>query len=308
MSIVVPVKNRPDLILRTLDSIKAQTYRPLKVIVVDNGSTDNTVGQVEKWMRDNAAEDFDVQLLHEDKQGPCAARNRGLEAVETRLMMHFDSDDTMEPSHVETIMNRFAQEDNPDLVCFSIRMHMLDGRVRKRRRPSNRLMECHLVHALLSTQAFACETALARRAGGWDESLLGWNDLEYGLRVLLEARRRAYIHDINVDVFSGEISVTGTDFSSRRGVWEEALLKMEKVLEKSLHKNRRKWLKYIPYRQAILAAHYRKEGNRQAAADLLKTALDHRNLSGIDRAYLKLAYAYTARGGRGAYIPARFIF
>ena len=43
MTIVVPVKNRATLVLRTLNSIKAQSWRPLKVIVVDNNSTDGTV-------------------------------------------------------------------------------------------------------------------------------------------------------------------------------------------------------------------------------------------------------------------------
>ena len=48
-SIVIPVKNRESLILRALDSVKAQTYRPLKIIVVDNASTDSTIQSVNIW-------------------------------------------------------------------------------------------------------------------------------------------------------------------------------------------------------------------------------------------------------------------
>ena len=49
LSIVIPVKNREKLILRALDSVYNQSYRPIRLIVVDNDSTDGTLATVEKW-------------------------------------------------------------------------------------------------------------------------------------------------------------------------------------------------------------------------------------------------------------------
>ena len=100
ITIVVPVKNRATLVLRTLGSIKAQTWRPLKVIVVDNASTDGTPESVENWIEKHGAPDFEVTLDREPEPGAARARNRGLEAVDTRLMMIFDSDDMLSPAQV----------------------------------------------------------------------------------------------------------------------------------------------------------------------------------------------------------------
>ena len=307
MTIVVPVKNRATLVLRTLNSIKAQTWRPLKVIVVDNNSTDGTVESVTEWIEKNRSEDFDVSLLEETTPGAAAARNAGLEAVDTRLMMFFDSDDKMDPKHVETIMNRFHAGDDPDLVFFRRRFHPIEGQDSITKRPGRNIMVTHICHGLLCTAGHACETALARRAGGWDESLSGWDDLEYGTRVLSEARRRVYIPDVNVDVFAQVDSITGTRFSSKRGEWERALDKIENDFNRSRHKDREKWSRTLAYKRAILAALYKREKNDEAASEQLEKALSNPLLNELQRIYLKLSYHFTALGGRGSAILANLI-
>ena len=123
----------------------------------------------------------------------------------------------------------------------------------------------------------------------------------------MEARHRVMIDDINVDVYARADSVTGTEFSSRRGDWEEALNQMERNFEKSLHKDRKKWQRLLAYRRAILAAHYKREGNPDYASDLMNRALASPLLNGARRMFLKLAYRYTALGGRGAAVIANII-
>lgn len=300
ITIVVPVKNRATLVLRTLKSIKAQTWRPLKVVVVDNNSTDGTPDSVREWAAANAADDFEVTVEEEKRPGAAAARNCGLEAVDTRLMMFFDSDDIMKPGHVESIMKRFHACDEPDLVFFRVVYHPIDGEDRVTKRPGKDMMVTHICHSLMRTQGFACETALARRAGGWDVEMRGWDDLEFGTRVLMEARRRAFIKDVNVDVFAQVDSITGTEFSSRRGEWERALDRMEANFEKSRHRNKYKWMRVISFKRAILAAAYRREKNYEAAAQLMNQALSNPTLNVFRKAYLRLAYRYTSLGGRGA--------
>lgn len=307
MTIVVPVKNRATLVLRTLNSIKAQTWRPLKVIVVDNASTDDTVASVGNWIGRNATEDFEVSLISESTPGAAAARNAGLEAVETRLMMFFDSDDLMRPGHVEAIMKRFHAGDDPDLVCYRVTYHPINGEDRVTKRPGRDMMITHICHSLLRTQGHACETALARRAGGWDEELGGWDDLEYGSRIMMEARRKVFISDVNVDVYARADSITGTQFSSKRGDWERALSKMERDFENSRHKDREKWLRAIAYKRAILAALYKKENNSEASKALMEEALSSPLLNALQRLYIRLAHHYTALGGRGSAILANLI-
>ena len=305
---MVPVKNRATLVLRTLNSIKAQTWRPLKVIVVDNGSTDGTPDSVRQWIEKNGAPDFEVSLEQELRPGAAAARNNGLEAVDTRLMMFFDSDDIMAPGHVESIMKRFHAGDEPDLVMFRVKVHPIDGEDRTSKRPGRDVMVTHICHGALRTQAFACETALARRAGGWDEHTAGWDDLEFGSRVLMEARRRVFIPDVNVEVFAQVDSITGTEFSSKEGQWEYVIDKMERNFRNSRHRNREKWIRVLDYKRAILAAHYKKEKSDESAEKLLRKALSNPDLNALQRAYLKFAFRFTALGGRGAAIPVSWIF
>ena len=308
MTIVVPVKNRATLVLRTLASIKAQTWRPIRVIVVDNGSTDGTPTSVRNWIEKNSSEDFDVRLIVEPRPGAAVARNAGLEEVETRLMMFFDSDDIMQPDHVESVMKRFHAGDEPDLVCFRVNYHPINGEDRITKRPGRDMMVTHICHSLFRTQGFACETALARRAGGWDERLHGWDDLEYGSRVLMEARKRAFIPSVNVEVYAQVDSITGTEFSSRRGEWEQVIETMDGNFARSRHRFRDKWRRVLSYKKAILAASYWREKDHEAADALLDEALANPLLNGLQRLYIKLAYNYTALGGRGAATFVNLLF
>ena len=79
LTIVVPVRNRQDVVGRTLRSIAAQTLRPLKVILVDNASTDSTLQILRKWADSAADSAIDVKILSETTPGASAARNRGLQ-------------------------------------------------------------------------------------------------------------------------------------------------------------------------------------------------------------------------------------
>ena len=308
MTIVVPVKNRPRLVVRSLDSIKAQIWRPLRVVIVDNDSTDETPDVLRKWKQESEAPDFIVDIVKETIPGPAAARARGVEEVDSRLMMHFDSDDVMDPGHVESIMKRFAENDAPDLVFFRFRRHFPNDKEVLTHAPGREgVMISHLVHSILSTQNYACETALLRRAGSWKGELTCWEDYELGIRLILESRLRAFIKDVNATVISHEDSVTGQDFSSKAGEWEKALDAIEATFEKTPRPQQKKWLRYVAYRRAILAAHYRKEGNYEQAVKLLREALANENLNSVQRIFLRLAYRYTALGGRGAAKGARFI-
>lgn len=307
MTIVVPVKDRATLVLRTLDSIRRQSWRPLKVIVIDNGSSDGTPESVEAWIAKNSAPGFEVSLEREPVPGPSAARNCGLEAVDTRLMMFFDSDDIMLPDHVERVMERFYAGDEPDLVCYRVNYHPINGADTITHSAGSDKMTAHICHALLRTQGYACETALMRRSGGWDVSLFCWEDLEIGTRLLMEARHKVYIDHIGVDVYARADSVTGTEFSSRRGEWERALDRIERNFENSRHKDRKKWLRLLSYKRAILAAQYKREGHKEAAVNLMKRALGNPLLNPLQRWYVRGSYLLASAGVRGTAFLANLI-
>ena len=79
--VVIPVRNRPRLVLKTLDTLLAQTHAPDELVVVDDGSTDadETAQSIEAWIRDRSPP-FPARVLRQEHGGLSAARNTGFAA------------------------------------------------------------------------------------------------------------------------------------------------------------------------------------------------------------------------------------
>ena len=110
-SVIIPTFNRVDLISMTLDSIASQTCRDFEVIVVDDGSTDETK-QV------SATYPF-VRYLRQDNAGPGAARNLGIEHATGRYVAFLDSDDVWFPWTLSTYKAAIQAGHEPSLVIGS---------------------------------------------------------------------------------------------------------------------------------------------------------------------------------------------
>lgn len=302
VSIVVPVRNRAALIGRCLDSILMQSWRPLRVYVVDNNSTDNTSGAVLEWMAARAVTerdpDFSLTLLHEATPGASAARNCGLAEVDTEYVLFFDSDDEMLPTLVERALGAIG---DADLVYWRADVIHLDGVRRPKAYYTDSLLRRHFYNAVLSTQVFMARTSLVRRVGGWQERAAVWNDWELGVRIALASPRVVPLDETLTLIYSQEESITGRSFSEKTGVWERTLDIVEEDVRKSDVADKRRLYDMLDYRRAILAAHYRREGARDASAALLSRALGRPGLPVWRRALLRALFGYTALGGRGAY-------
>jgi glycosyltransferase involved in cell wall biosynthesis len=89
VSIIMPVYNAEPFLRETLDSIYAQTYEPLEVIAVDDGSTDSSVTILRSYP--------DVRIVQQENQGPSAARNRAIEHARGEFIAYVDADDVVPP-------------------------------------------------------------------------------------------------------------------------------------------------------------------------------------------------------------------
>lgn len=302
VSIVIPVYNRENYIVPTLESVKTQTHRPLCLIVVDNNSTDNSLAMVREWKRNNESEGFRIEILSEEKPGACAARNRGLSEVATDKVMFFDSDDLMRPELVATALGEFRSHPEAMIVYWSGMRHFA-GYDRSSPWPEGDALEAQLVHSILTTTLYMCRTSYFRAAGGWNEEIAAWNDWETGVRLLLPQPSIVGIDRVLVDIMVHDDSITGKSFSSKAGVWERALDAAAAEIRKSGRKDSERLSGIIAYRRVVLAAWYKREGRRREAESLLKVTLQ-RIESPLRRGLLRVAYHYTAAGGRGA---SRFV-
>jgi glycosyltransferase involved in cell wall biosynthesis len=109
VSVVVPLYNGAPHILQTLDAVFAQTHRPLEVIVVDDGSTDNSREVV-------AASGHPVRLLQQENGGVCRARNHGARSSQGEFLCFLDQDDIWYPEHLQRQVAVFAQRPDCGVV------------------------------------------------------------------------------------------------------------------------------------------------------------------------------------------------
>lgn len=102
VSVVIPVYNTGKYVRNILDSIKAQTYSHIELIVVDDGSSDDSVRIVEETL---LGTELDWQLLKLENGGVSRARNKGIEQAKGKWIFCPDSDDWVAPNTIEYMLN-----------------------------------------------------------------------------------------------------------------------------------------------------------------------------------------------------------
>lgn len=119
VSIIIPVYNCEAYIDRCICSVLAQTYHQIELILIDDGSKDNSGAICDAW----AAKDSRVKVLHQENAGVSAARNAGLDAATGEYIGFVDADDWVEPQMVEQLLEA-ARSSDADMVLFDPVVHV----------------------------------------------------------------------------------------------------------------------------------------------------------------------------------------
>ena len=135
ITVIIPVYNREKLLPRTLASVVAQTYRPLHVVLVDNGSTDRSLAVLQEFCDKYAAPDFRVTVCEELNPGAPSARNAGLRRATSEWVMFFDSDDEMGARLVENYVSAIGKNPDADIVYTDMKIVDDVGRSMIKRSP-----------------------------------------------------------------------------------------------------------------------------------------------------------------------------
>ena len=281
LTVVIPVYNREEKVRRVLADLSAQTCRNFKVILVDNASTDGTLAVLRQWA---AAQAFDVKVLSEPRQGASAARQRGLDAVDTEWTLFFDSDDSMDAAHLQRVGRAIAKNGDAGLIGWDIEFYYIDGhRVVK---PFVASQYRSLFDGTMGTQRYCARTSVFRKAGGWDAAVGVWDDIELGARLLALRPKSVKIQGRpTVKVFLGEDSI-----SLRESV--DHIREINLALDRIAATVGKKGADRCNLKRVILAANSSSCFGYGIYRDVVDGADRHRLL-------LRLAYRYTRRGGRG---------
>ena len=115
-SVIVPVYNSSEYITRCIDSVIGQKYADIEVVIIDDGSQDNSLA----ICKDIASKDSRVKVFSQPNCGASSARNSGLDISTGEYVMFVDSDDWIEPDMIDGMMNVFR--DNPEVQIVQTRV------------------------------------------------------------------------------------------------------------------------------------------------------------------------------------------
>jgi glycosyltransferase involved in cell wall biosynthesis len=166
---IIPVFNREQMILEAFDSVLHQTYRPLEIILVNDGSTDNTPAVLDRLAAENPGI---VRVLHQHNTGPGLAREAGRKMARGEFIQYLDSDDWLLPR--KFMLQVQALRDNPDCdIAYGISRlvsHQGQALCERSKRTGEKID--YLFPALLLDRWWHTHTPLFRRsicdaAGPW---------------------------------------------------------------------------------------------------------------------------------------------
>lgn len=115
ISVIIPVYNVENYIVRCLDSVVSQTYANLEIVLVDDGATDSSGKICESY----AQKDSRIQVIHKENGGLSSARNAGLKVATGDYIAFVDSDDFIHPMMYELMLRRLEETDS-DMVVSEI--------------------------------------------------------------------------------------------------------------------------------------------------------------------------------------------
>jgi glycosyltransferase involved in cell wall biosynthesis len=185
--IIVPAHNQVALLPRCLDSVLGQTYSDFELIVVDDGSTDETLQVVRPYADANAR----VRYVYQGKQGPAAARNLGVTLSQAKFVTFIDCQDEALPEWLERLDETLTRQ-NAHLVCYGRTLVDEAGEVAKIRVPRMPASERSHESSLFFTGTFAVRKDIFQAVGGYASNLPANQHDELRMRLLPLCERNGW--------------------------------------------------------------------------------------------------------------------
>lgn len=187
VSVIIPVYNREDVIGRALESVLNQSYGHLEIIVIDDGSSDETVSRCRSFGER-------IRLITQKNAGPAAARNNGIRQAAGLFIAFLDSDDEWFPDKLEKQL-RFATEENLEMVITdseisssvgrrtTFQKSLFSGTLTASRKQVTSLFELLVAQNFIHLSTVLISKAAVIQAGLFDEAMRVAEDTDLWLRV-----------------------------------------------------------------------------------------------------------------------------
>ena len=179
ISVIIPTYNRYNQVCEAVASVREQTCAPMEIIVVDDGSTDETS---DLFARGNP----DIQYIRQANSGPAAARNNGVRAARGEWIALLDSDDLWRPEKLAIQVQALASTGGYD-ICYTGEEWIRNGKTVKQKKNHAKYSGWIYEHCVRQC-IVGCSTVMLRRAvwleeEGMDETLPAAEDYDLWLRL-----------------------------------------------------------------------------------------------------------------------------
>jgi glycosyltransferase involved in cell wall biosynthesis len=227
VSILIPAYNVEQWIAETLESALAQTWQNKEIIVVNDGSKDNTLAVVKRF------ESAIVKVINQENQGQSAAENRALKEAQGNFIAYLDADDLLAPDKIERQVHFLGSENSefvaagewarfyksPEEALFIPQPLWADLS------PVDWLVCAWEGHYMMHGATWLIPRKIADRAGFWDEKLSLINDFDYFSRILLASQGVKFCWGARSYYRSG---ISGSLSGSKsRSAWASAFRSLE---------------------------------------------------------------------------------
>ena len=260
VSIIIPTYNRWPLVREAIESVLAQRFRDFELIVVDDGSTDGTVGELGSF-------GGSLRLVRQDRKGVAAARNSGVAVARGRYIAFLDSDDLWLSKKL-AIQTAFMEQNTDFEISQTEEIWLRRGvrvnRKEKHRKASGDIFRRSLDLCLVSPSAVMMTKALFERLRGFDEAFPVCEDYDLWLRIGVE-RGVALIPTALV------VKRGGHPDQLSRSMWgmdRYRIVALQKLLQTGLRGKERNWVIEVLKRKVrILCQGARKRGREEEAVN-----------------------------------------
>jgi len=208
VSVIIPTYNRAHLLVDTLNSVLSQSYRPIEVIVVDDGSTDGTRSAIYNWQRDCVEKrntvalkrknkiqyPFQLHYIYQDNAGSQVARNRGLRYCSGEFIQMLDSDDLLAPNKLARQIALMENKQPGSIVYGPVRFFEPVAEGFAVYAPfltafGEQPLKQWVAGGFMPSHSFLWNRYDIYRLGTWDVSLTADQDGEYFMRFLTAGGR-----------------------------------------------------------------------------------------------------------------------
>ena len=245
VSICIPAYNSEKWISETIQSAINQTWQNKEIIVVDDGSTDNTLNILRKF------ESNFLKIVTQKNKGACAARNYALSLSKGDFIQWLDSDDLLAPNKIELQLKEINFCNNTNILLSSSyakfytnidNPRFVPNSVWEDLTPQEWLIRHLRDGAVMYPHAWLVNRSIIQKAGKWNESLLLNQDGEYFSRVVASSKFIKFIKDAKCYYRTGNLTSISNKKSKRKlnSLIEANLLSVDNLLnleESPLTKN-----------------------------------------------------------------------